>query len=254
MKLVSVGISLSMAMALLAGQAMAGELWIGHGGNFNQGGVAGQVGVYTPSATFDVVQTCARGPGVAYGDGKVFVYAAGGNGAQGTLKTIDPTTGDEIGSVLEPDNDFAFDGSSDYVPLGGLAYDRTTNTLYGVNAWGLIGGSWEYAIFTFNPADASRTLVGSAATTFDPHGGFQLSIAFDDAGRLFAMDMGGNYIAQLDKTDASFIAGTTLSIPTSDSRDYSGIGLGSDSSTGLLVGSYYSYDVNAVPGGVIFSG
>jgi hypothetical protein len=229
------------ALALAAGSASATPtIWIGHSGNYGSGGgPAGQVGIYTAPTNFTPVQTYTRISGLASGAGKVYAYAAGGNQAQGALKTIDAKTGAEIASVLEPLNSDGENGN--HMPLGDLAIDPTTGLLYGAAAQGSAGAGNppnEYYLYTVNPADGSRTLLGSAGATFTPKNGSGMAIAFNAEGTLFALDQASNYLAILNKNDASFISGVTLTMPAG--ALWTAMGLGFDFGTGNLIASYWS--------------
>lgn len=225
--------------------ARAGQLWISHGGNLGSGGgPAGQVGVYTAPTTFTPVQSYGRVSGLAAGNGRIYAYVgAGFPPAPGQLKTLDASTGNEVASITEPLNTDGNNGG--HLTLGDLAVDPTTGLLWGASAFGSTAGGvpQEWGLYTIDPADGSRTFVGSPwlaindrrtqVPGFNP---YNMSIAFDASGELYGAFENTDYVVHLDKTDGTLISGSTLTLPAGAAKI--GIGLGFDFDSGLLVANY----------------
>ncbi len=230
--------AMGLSAVLLTSSPAQANLWLAHGGSGNGASPAnGQIGIYTAPNSFAALATYPRVSGLAASDNVVYAYVPGGFDAQGRLVTLDPITGGELTSVLEPLNT---DGDADpnppvHLSIGDLAYDPITGTLYGAGNFGA-GGS--YDLFTIDPTDASRTAVGDLRPTLEPGNGIGMSIAFNDAGELFVLDSVSEAFLQVNPNDGSVISNTTLTLPAGAGN--AGIGLGFDRDSGLFIASYFT--------------
>ena len=246
------GLALTLA---LPGAANALTLYgsVGNGSGPNRGDI---IAINQTDASATVIGNPTTSGGITGidfdGDGNMWGSTLAGMGSSSTLIQINPNNGSLISTVGTVT---AIDGADagSTLSIGDLAYDRTTDTLFGItsNAKSITSGG---DIYTIDTGTGLASFVGS--TIWDTNAG----ITFDDKGQLLALGFdpavgpaGTNMLFMLDTSDGSEIARLTVS-----QNDFIFPGLGFDPSSGNIVaveqftGNLYNLD--AVTGTGTLSG
>jgi hypothetical protein len=141
-------------------------------------------------------------------------------GAGPRLYTLDPATGaatpvGPLGIV--------------FVYEGGLAFDPTDGTLYGVNQ----GDSFNPNLFTVNVATGQGTIVGLIGGGKHDFGG----LAFSPAGQLYGLDRATNALWRIDKANPAGAGTTQVGAGLGGGIVMGGLGgMTRDSGTGIVYG------------------
>jgi hypothetical protein len=169
------------------------------------------------------------------GQGNLWASTLGDIGSYSNLIQIDRSNGAVLGTVGAIHTN-ANDVAGSAISIGDLAFDRTTNRLYGIESLdhdGVNGGN----IYTIDLGTGLATLMG--ATIWGATGG----LAFDSAGTLYALGydpnvgpFGTNMLFTLDSNDASEITRVTVS-----QNDFIFSGLGINPLTGQIYATEDDY-------------
>ncbi|MGB0631387.1 MAG: hypothetical protein ACPGRZ_11900 [Alphaproteobacteria bacterium] len=246
------GLALSVAVP---GRASALALYgsVGNGSGPNRGDI---IRIDQTNATANVVGNPTTSGGITGIDfdnnGNLWGSTLAGQGSTSSLIQIDRTDGslvNTVGAITAVNGANA--GSA--LSIGDLAYNRATNTLFGItsNAASPTSGG---DIYTIDTGTGLASFVGS--TIWDTNAG----ITFDDKGQLLALGydpdvgpFGTNMLFMLDTADGSEIDRLTVSL-----NDFIFPGLGFDPSTGKIVAverfTGNLYDLDASKGIGSFSG
>ena len=118
-----------------------------------------------------------------------------------TLVTIDPATG-----IATPVNDTSHNTGLDRIVEGDLAFDPVSGDLYGIGSnRGPADGNM---LFTLDLATGLATELGGLPWTFNIP-----ALSFDAQGNLYAIELMGSNLLQLDPSNGSEISRTSLSAP-----------------------------------------
>ena len=221
--------------------AQAGHLEMYATKGFGSGGDAGEIVTLDQSniGLSSLVGNAGGGVGLTGidfdGQGNMWGSTLGGLGSFSNLIQIDPGTGAVVGNV-GPIHTNAANVNGSVISIGDLAYDRTTNRLYGIESLdhdGVSGGN----IYTIDLGTGLASLIG--ATIWGATGG----LAFDSAGTLYALGydpnvgpFGTNMLFTLDPNDASEITRVTVS-----QNDFLFSGLGINPLTGQIYATEDDY-------------
>ncbi len=235
------GIRLPFAAAVIAASLLGGtisaqaiSLSIFAPKGFGSGADAGEIVILDQSDPSQSTLVGNAGGGVGItgldfdGQGNLWGSTLGDIGSFSNLIQINPGTGAVVGSV-GPIHTDAGDVPGSAISIGDLAFDKTTNRLFGIESLdhdGVNGGN----IYTIDIGTGVATFVG--ATIWGTTGG----LAFDSAGTFYALGydpnvgpFGQNMLFTLDPNDASEITRVAVS-----QNDFIFSGLGINPLTGAI--------------------